>query len=219
MKYILPYIFLAFLVFSCNKDEHQCKQYTPGQDVPAAPSLSSYRFKENSYWVYKNDATNQLDSQRVESAFVNNWISGGGSSTCSGATSFHEYRMRIKSFLTNESFDYYIIAMYLYKDYTFQGRFAGKYIFNNLNSFPPESGLEQLEIIPSLVLNGNTIQNVKKIRIKHIDPTASSPNPNNLSSHDLHYYFADSIGLVKWEAVDGSTVLESWSLQSWEVFL
>lgn len=215
MKLICIYIAILFFVVSCNKDDHQCKQYTPGQDVPIGPSLASYRFKENSYWVYQNDATNQLDSQRVESAFIYDWSSGGGSQTCSGSTSFHEYKMRIKSYLTNELFDYYLIGAYFYKDYTLQGRFAGKYVFNNLNSFPPESGLEQLETIPSMNINGNTIQNVKKIWIKRLNP----PSQYELSDHDLYFYFADSVGLVKWEEVDNSTVLESWSIKSWEVAL
>ena len=219
MRFVLPYFVLLLCAVSCNKNDHTCNgKYTPGQDVVLSTSLASYQFKENSYWVYKNDVTSQLDSQRVDFAYAHDWFTGGGSSTCSGATTFHEYRMGVRSFLTNQLVHYYMIGSNLFKDPLATGNMTGKYIFNNLDNFPAGSELEQ-EIIPSVTLNGNDFQHVKKIRIKHLEATASNPHPTNLSDHDLYYYFKDSIGIIKWEVVDGSTILESWSVQSWEVFL
>lgn len=211
-------IFLACL-FSCRKNDPSCDgNYTPGQVVNLSPSLAPYQFKENSYWVYQNDSTAQIDSQRVDFAYTHDWFTGGGSSTCSGATTFYEYRMGVRSFLTNEFVHYYMIGGNLFKDPLATGNMTGKNIFNNLDNFPPESGLEQ-EIIPAITLNGNSFQNVKKIRIKHLEASPSNPNPTNLSDHDLYYYFKDSVGIIKWEVVDGSTLLESWSIKSWEVTL
>ncbi|MNK01798.1 hypothetical protein D3C87_196060 [compost metagenome] len=219
MRSICLYIAALFFLYSCRKDDHSCNgKHTPGQNVLLSPSLAPYQFKKDSYWTYQNDATAQLDSQRVEFAYMHDWFTGGGSSTCSGATTFHEYRMGVRSFLTNQFVHYYMIGGNLFKDPQATGNMVGKNIFNNMNSFPPESGLEQ-EIIPTLTLNGNTFHNVKKIRVKHLEPTSSNPYPTNLSEHDLHFYFKDSVGIVKWEVVDGSTVLESWGVKSWQVFL
>jgi hypothetical protein len=222
MRIIFIYIAILFSAVSCHKDTtNVCTgAYKPYQVINIHHSINSYQFKGSSYWVYQNDATNQIDSQWV--AYAGNTDSlGEYPSKCSGGTFVHEYHIRVQRSLTGQHFDYSIIGATLYQDTTsspYQNH-AGKYIFNSMNTSHPESGYEQLEIIPSLTLNGNTIQNVKKIRIKHLDPTSSVPYPYNLSYHDLHYYFADSIGLVKWEVIDGSTVLESWSIKSWEVVL
>jgi hypothetical protein len=222
MRSIFIYITLLFVTASCHKDTtNVCTGvYKPHQVINIHPSLDSYLFKTGSYWVYENDVTNQIDSQWVANA-GNTDFTGEYPSKCSSGTFVHEYRIHVQRSLNGQKMDFSIIGGTLYQDTStsIYQRHAGKYIFNNLNSSYPESGYEQLEIIPSMTLNGNTIQNVKKIRLKHLDPTPSIPYQYNLSDHDLYYYFADSIGLVKWEVVDGSTILESWSIKSWQVIL
>ncbi len=220
MKFIFFYTVLLFFAFSCQKnDPNVCTGlYKPYGVVKIHPSLESYQFMQGSYWVYKNEVTSQIDSQYVMFAGHNDFT-GEYPSACSGGQFVYEYQISVKSSLTNKRVDYDIIGATIYKDTSGNGSHGGKYIFNNLNTSYPETGYEQIEIIPSMSFNGNAIQNVKKIRLKHLNPTASIPYPYNLSAYDLYYYFADSIGLVKWEVVDGSTVLESWSIQSWEVIL
>ncbi|MGV3613286.1 MAG: hypothetical protein ACO1N0_20175 [Fluviicola sp.] len=220
MRILAIYISLVFTMYSCRKnDANECTTtYKPHETVTIDPSLQSYKFKQGSYWIYQNDVTAQIDSQYVMFAY-NNDFSGEYPSKCSGGTFVHEYQISVMSSFTNKRFDYDIIGATLYKDTIATGNHGGKYIFNNLNSSYPQSGYEQIEIIPSMNLNGNTLQNIKKIYLPHLSPTSALPSPYNLSDHDLYLYFKESVGLVKWEVVDGSTVLESWSIQSWEVFL
>lgn len=215
MRYALIYFVLLAAAFSCKKDDHPCKgKYTAPNYSFIDPSLDSYKFKENTYWVYRNDATAQLDSQQVVSTEHGYFSTGGGSSCSYG--SVEQYQMQVKSSFTNILFHYTLVGINLYKDKngTSVGTW-GRLIFSREISSSQNSELEFMETIPSLTINGNTFQNVKKVWVKHLTGTYV----DNLSDHELYYYFDEAAGLVKWEVVDGSTVLESWSIQSWEVFL
>jgi hypothetical protein len=60
MRTSITYLFIIFIAISCKKDE--CENYSPHKDVQIDNSMNSYKFKESSYWVYKNDASSELDS-------------------------------------------------------------------------------------------------------------------------------------------------------------
>lgn len=203
MKYILPSIILVFVTFSCKKNEGPCEGKYTHSYTSINSFFDSYRFKENSYWVYQNDATAQIDSQRVVSASSGQIGSGGGSSC--GSAYAETYQMHIARSFNNQYFDYNMMGVYLSKKTFVPGTYE-VYIFSNTNSFTPYNGIQLLEIIPSISLNGNSIQNVRKVRVE------SAP-------HDIIYYFANAIGVVKWEVIQGNSILESWSIQSWEVVL
>lgn len=185
------------------------------------PPLDSYKFKENTYWVYRNDITAQLDSQRVvstENGYLDTYggeSAGGGSpGTCSPGYVTEQYKMQVKSFSTNEQFNYLLVGGALYKHSSGTPFYQlGRPILTYWGY--QGSNLEFMETIPSMNINGNDFQNVQKIWVKHLTGTYV----DNLSDHELYYYFDSAVGLVKWEVVDGSTVLESWSIQSWEVVL
>jgi hypothetical protein len=196
---------------SCEKDE--CENYSPHKDVVIDNSMHPYKFKESSYWVYKNDATLELDSQRVIYT-SNNDFTGEYPSKCSGGTFVYEYRMTVHSFLNNSDYDYFIIGSGLYKDTNSTGNHLGRFIFSGTNIYSAESGTEKIENIPLINLNGNEFNNVKKIWVKVLATNSYYPN---LSTYDMYFYFSDSVGLIKWEVSDGSSIIESWSLKSWDV--
>jgi hypothetical protein len=207
------YLLLIVITTSCKKDE--CKNYSPHQEVTIDNSLNSYKFKESSYWVYKNDVTLELDSHRIIHS-ANTDFTGIYPSSCSGGTFVYEYRMTVHSFLKNSDYDYFISGSGIYKDTNATGNHHGRYIFSGTNTYSEESGAENIENIPILNLNGNDFTNVKKIWIKVLAPNSFYPN---LSTYDMYFYYSDSVGLIKWEIIDGPSILESWSLKSWDVIL
>jgi hypothetical protein len=213
MRSKVTYLLLILTTYSCKKNE--CENYSPHKDVVIDNSLASFKFKESTYWVYQNDVTLEVDSQRVIFS-SNNDFTGDYPSKCSGGTFVNEYRMTVHSFLNNQDYDYFIIGTGLYKDTNSTGNHKGRFIYSGINIYSADSGAENIENIPLLNLNGNEFSNVKKIWIKVLPSPSYYPN---LSLHDMYFYFSDSIGLIKWEVRDGSTVIESWSLKSWYVIL
>ncbi|MNK01799.1 hypothetical protein D3C87_196070 [compost metagenome] len=203
MRYASIYIVLLFAAFSCKKSNHPCEGKYSSQHMLISSSLNSYQFKEGSYWVYQNDGSAQLDSQRVVST-IRSKIGSGGSSSCS-SVSAETYQMSIRCSFNNQFFNYHMLGGYLSKETFVPGK-QKAVIFSNTNSFAPDNGVQLLEIIPSMDLNGNTVTNVKKVRA-------------DLPANDIILYFADSVGIVKWEKLSGGTISETWSIQSWEVFL
>jgi|688.fasta_scaffold148540_3 hypothetical protein len=207
------FLLLIAMTYSCKKDE--CENYLPHKDVVIDNSMNTFKFKESSYWVYQNDVTLELDSQRVIFGSYNDFT-GEFPNKCSGGTSVHEYRMTVHSFLNNQDDDYFIIGSGLTKDTNSTGNHYGRFIYSGTNIYSADSGSECIENIPLLNLNGNDFYNVKKIWVKVLPANSYSPN---LSIHDMYYYFSDSVGLIKWELSDGSSIIESWSLKSWDVIL
>ena len=213
MRTSLIYLLLIVITYSCKKNE--CENYSPHKVVVIDNSMNSIKFKESSYWVYQNDVTLELDSQRVIFS-SNNDFTGEYPSKCSGGTYVYEYRMTVHSFLNNQNYDYFIIGYGLNKDTNSSGNHYGRFIYSGTNIYSADSGTEYIENIPLLNLNGNDFNNVKKIWVKVLPANSYYPN---LSIHDMYYYFSDSVGLIKWEVSDGSTIIESWSIKSWDIIL
>lgn len=192
MKYIFPYIALVFFAFSCKKSVDPCEGNYTDTYTTISSYFAPYQFKEGTYWVYQNDSTTQIDSQRVVSA-IDTKIGSGGGSSC-GSTYAQLYTMDVHRSLTNDSFKYFIMT--------------SCFIKNTDHSAPPEgtcilssSDIQQPATISSMTINGHTFSNVRKIPVGQ-----------------FYYYFVDSVGLVKWEKFYGSNVIESWGIQAWEVF-
>lgn len=213
MRSSFIYLLLIVLTYSCKKDA--CENYSPHKDVVIDNSMNPYKFKESSYWVYQNDVTLELDSQRVILG-SNNDFTGEYPSKCSGGTFVCEYRMTIHSFLNDQNYDYFIWGSGLYKDTNSTGNHYGRFIYSGTNNYSAESGVEYIENIPLLNLNGNDFNNGRKIWVKVLPANSYYPN---LSTQDMYFYFSDSVGLIKWEVSDGSTIIESWSIKSWDVIL
>lgn len=213
MRTSFIYLLLIVISYSCKKDE--CENYSPHKDVAIDYSMNSIKFKESSYWVYQNDVTLELDSQRVIFG-SNNDFTGEYPSKCSGGSYVNEYRMIVHSFLNNQDYDYLIIGSGLNKDTNSSGNHYGRFIYSGTNIYSADSGTECIENIPLLNLNGNDFNNVKKIWVKVLPANSYSPN---LSIHDMYYYFSDSVGLIKWEVSDGSNIIESWNIKSWDIIL
>jgi hypothetical protein len=198
MKYILPYIAILFIALSCQKDDHPCEGKYSSSYSYISTYFAPYQFKEGTYWVYQNDITAEIDSQRVVSA-IDTRIGSGGGSSC-GSTYAQLYKIRVRSFFTNNYFNYLIIS--------------SNFIRNPGNSDYPDgptilSGkdIKEPADIASMTINGHAFSNVRKVFVEELD------------GESYNFYFVDSIGIVKWEMVDGSTVLESWSIQSWDAVL
>ncbi len=193
MKYILPLVILVFVGFSCKKSDHPCEGKYTDTYTTISSYFAPYQFKEGTYWVYQNDATAEIDSQRVVSAWDTEIGSGGGSSC--GSSYAQLYSMEIHSSLTNDYFKYLILTSSFIRNLDNSNNPNGTCILSS-------NDIQQPATISSMTINGHTFSNVRKIPVGQ-----------------FYYYFVDSVGLVKWEKVYGSNVIESWGIQAWEVFL
>ena len=200
MKYFLPYIAILFIALSCQKDDHPCQGNYSSKQSYFSTYFNPYLFKEGTYWVYENDATAEIDSQRVVSAGDSRIGSGGGSSC--GSYYAHLYKMNVRRYFTNSSFNYLIISSNLIRNPNTSDYPDGTAILTTTDIKEPAD-------ISSITINGHTFSNVRKVFVDQF----------NYEDGNFYFYFVDFIGLVKWEKVDGATVLESWSIQSWDVVL
>ena len=177
--------------------------------------MNAYKFNESSYWVYQKEGSMELDSQRVVMAVDNNFV-GEYPSACSGGAYVHEFRMKVHSTFNQSNFDYFIIGSNLYKDLSAAGNHKGRIILNSNSDFTENTGTEYVENIATLSINGNHFSDVKKIRLKVLPDNAAYPN---ISTNEMYFYLVSSIGLIKWEIIEGTTIVETWNLVSWNVIL
>lgn len=210
MKFLFSVLVLCSLIVSCSKVK-KCKNYTPYFEYTQDPSLNAYNFKEGSYWVYKNPVTLEIDSQRVISALDNSYWSDSATE-CSGGSYLHEQRIGIKSFLSNSHYDLLLYGAGIYMDTSAAGSHKGRLIFAGNGNYSNPEAIELVETIPSLTINGNVFNNVRKVVVHNL-----ANSIYNLADHDLFFYFADSVGIIKTEKDDGNGNLETWEIQSWQV--
>ncbi len=200
----------ALLAVACKKET--CENYKPHVHVTQHASMDQYEFQPGTYWVYQNPETLALDSQAVIST-VDNSFKGEYPSECSGGSDVQENRITVKSFLTNTEYDYLLIHAGLYKDSAAAGNHNGRLIYSGTSTYGDEYTVH-IEVLPSLTLNGHTFTDVKKVLVKTIPGTSF-----NLSDHDIYMYFADSVGLIKWEEDLGGGTMNTWEIKSWSVVL
>ena len=193
MKFIFFYTAVLFFAFSCKKSDHPCEGKYKDSYTTISSYFGPYQFKEGTYWVYQNDATAQIDSQRVVSA-IDTKIGSGGGSSC-GSTYAQLYTMDVHRSLTDDYFEYFIITSCFMKNTDHSALPNGTCILSS-------SDIQQAAAISSMTINGHTFSNVRKVSVGQ-----------------FYYYFVDSVGLVKWEKLYGSSIIESWGIQAWEVFL
>lgn len=75
------------------------------------------------------------------------------------------------------------------------------------------NGMEIIDIIPKLVIKGNTFTDIAQVKI-----TATEQYQQEFE-YDTYLYFTDSIGIIKKELLLRCENIEAWSLIRWNTEL
>lgn len=213
MKNSILLLFFCLAFLECHKKE---------QPTPDPTSVVEYRYiqesmkpfevKTNSYWVYVNDSTGVQDSVAVLSTetgmvWTTPQVHGQG-----GGTQSEYYKINLKSYLTNTSYNNYILNNFMKKNGGGTWGEEGQpiYMANSAvgSSF---SGMEISLKLNTFTVNGITFNNVTKIKITAVKQYQQE------FAHDTYLYYADIVGLIKKEIVLGSNNIEAWSIKRWKI--
>lgn len=187
---MILFIPLLFLV-SCEKEERGCAGPTYSYlDERLYPLL----FEEGSYWIYKIDSTNNLDSvvlsEKVKTTFAHN--------TGHGCASIEEvYYLSYFGTLSGNYRDVYIGYVIARNDP------YGGFLYLSSHYIGDESSNARIEdIYDTLVVENVAYYNVVKMNIQMATHLSSAMN----------LYYVDSIGIVKKEIKNDENIIETLNL-------
>ena len=213
MKNPILLVLFSLAFVKCHKDEKPAATDTPETVYHyIEQSIKPFEVKTNSYWVYKNDSTGVQDRVSVlstETAMI--WtipqVHGQG-----GGTQSEYYKINLKSFLNNTYYNNFILTnfMKINGGGTYGQEGQPIYMANSAigTSF---NGMEIINKLNSLNINGVTFNNITKIKI------TSSNQYQQEFINDTYLYFIDTVGLIKKETVLGLNNIESWSIKRWKI--
>lgn len=190
---ILLFAFIIF-TFACTKQEDP--QSNPAQRGPISPTLHSFIFKENSFWVYRRFTDSSIDSVVVRDTELQ-WLylSGGG-------PILQELTMTYYS----TKFDYY--TEYVAYNIITEGKMSGGIKFiGGMNVGDSLLNARLTEIHDTLIINGDSYSNVIEMHV----------GKDEYINKDMNLYYVDSIGVVRKEIKDSSSVVETWDLIRYNV--
>lgn len=158
--------------------------------------LKPFLFRQNSYWVYTNSNTGNLDSLVVTS--TKNDFCYDAHPKYGGGNYVKEYRVTNYLFFEGSqttSYSYWDYAMYDYIKHQGGGEYGqyGQPIFSCTKTIGAEfNGLVLEGLISTMVINGNTFNDVRKFRLvaeKQIYP--------KIFQEDRLLYYSPHVGLIK----------------------
>lgn len=204
MKNLLHcYPFLLFAMLFCILPS--CSEDNPGggtQYNEIHENLFSFLFEPGSYWIYSRNEHNMIDSIYLTDQIVYNLSSvsvGQGNSIVN-----QEYKISYTSSLAGTYSEYlvgYIIS---------RGSVSGGYIYLSSYQIGDVGANARIEnIFDSLAIKETTFYNVVMMKI----------TKDNYIETDMHLYYADSIGVIKKEILDGEQIIETWDLMSYNSIL
>lgn len=165
-------------------------------------------FQSGSYWVFKNDSDQTIDSLVITDVKRDFYWSPPPVHGYPGDK--HEFfTMNIRSYGPEN---------YYYNDYVTRGRFIrrngggdygqlGQPIFND-GSF---NGLSVINTDTSVTLNGNTFNHAYKFKV------TATQQYQHVFNYDTYLYYHIGTGFIKKETVIGPNNVESWSIIRWSV--
>ncbi len=220
-SYLFILIFVVVSICSCKKDDTTAQQTaTTTQPYQVYytyldTSLVHYKFKQGSYWVYKNDSTAALDSIVVDS--VSSGFNQYDASYGPGpqwARYAECYEIRMHSFTTLQYFHDDLVFNGIYRNAgDAQGNFPGGQLIYMINT-DTETVAEGLAIIakfPSMIINGNNFNNVDESKI-----TAALQN-EQVFANNAYLFYTPNFGLIKKEIDLGGGNIQSWSILRWHL--
>lgn len=218
MKSILPILaFILIVVSACRKEEDVEPKPTPTapptQYNYISGSITPYKYKAGSYWIYENDSTSLLDSITVDSVSIGFFESIPNVHGTTGNTLTEFYKMYLHDFGTSELYNQTLMNNSLVRNYSGNwSNFYGQRIYS-ANS-PVGSSSNGMTIIAkylSMNIGLSTFSNVDEVQIIAADQFS----PEFL--YDTYLYYCDSVGLIKKETEISPGNIESWSLKRWNI--
>ena len=172
MKYILPVFVLFFLVFSsCQKEEDAEPRTNPAIPLThynyLAESISPYKFKTGSYWIYENDSTGVLDSLVVDSISPGFFEAIPSVHGTSGSTMTEFYKMYFHHYPTSQQYNQTLMTKYLVRNYSGDwSNFLGQSIYAaNSPVGTSNNGMTIIAKLLSMNVGINTFSNVDQVQI------------------------------------------------------
>jgi len=202
--------FIGLTLFSCRKDKN-----ADNSDLTKyfylSNSLTPYKFKTGSYWIYENDSTSTLDSVVVTST-ENDFYWSPPSVHGQPGTKYEFYKINLKSFATSQTYNDYLTNSYIKRNGSGDYGQNGQPIFMaNRDTGTIFNGMKIIAKFPTMTINSNSFINVVETKI------TASQQYQPMFSYDTYLYFTDTIGLIKKVTDLGSSNLESWSIKRWAV--
>jgi len=178
-----------------------CKKAIEKQEEPAteiSESLHPFLFENGSYWVYKNNSSNSLDSMIVTSISRDSFQIGP-SVPGQGPSGYQEvYTINYTTFpdliTSKEELLGYVIT---------KGHTAGGYtLLSSKTKGDSSLNAKISDILDTLTIENQTYYNVVKMEI----------SADRYIFNDYNYYYVDSIGVVKKEMIVDDSITDTWSL-------
>ena len=169
-------------------------------------AYESLKFKEHSYWIYKNISSNETDSlvlTKADSGFYWNPPPIHGSS----GTKIEFYKMTIESESDNNSYVDFINSNGVIRNPETEWYICGR-LYYSIDT------LDILEFLDSLVINESVFFNIVKCHI------LANPNLQGCSNSgfifDTDLYTVPNFGIVR-KVVYKDQLIETWDLIRWHL--
>lgn len=158
---------IALFIMACEDPDPI--DYTPSDNnvhTPIAEELKVLMFKPGSYWIYKNDLSDAIDSIYVESNY-DGWYGYGGDHGSQSYT-FDTYTTQYKRSFNNDSYNHLFMRKSIHWNGPFPDGhgFYGIDLHLGLNWGANDAGFRVLAINPMISVNGNEFHQVFEIFIK-----------------------------------------------------
>lgn len=218
MKNVLPILaFILLVVSACRKEED-----TEPKPTPTAPptqynylsgSITPYKFKAGSYWIYENDSTGSLDSIIVDSVSTGFFESVPNVHGTTGSTLTEFYKMYFHDFGTSQLYNQTLMNNYLVRNYSGNwSNFYGQAVYATNSPLGTSSnGMTIIAKFLSMNIGVNIFSNVDEVLIIAADQ--SFPE----FTYDTYLHYCDSVGLIKKETEISPGNIESWSIKRWNI--
>lgn len=205
LKKMKKTVFFLVIILSftngCRRDET-----TPTPVFYIDNAYKSLIFKEQSYWIYKNNISNEIDSlvlTKADSGFYWNPPPIHGSS----GTKREFNKMTIESKSFNYDYEDLIDSYGIRRNPETEWEICGRIYYST-------KALDNLEFMDSLVINERVFFNIIKCHIVAADYVEGCSNSGFIFDTDL--YTAPHFGVIR-KVVYKDQIIETWDLVRWLV--
>lgn len=205
--YITTILLIGFTTITCNKENSTNEtKYTY-----LSQSIEPYKFETGTYWIFKNDSTNTIDSLVVINTENDFFWSPPPVHGQSGTKSEY-FKMNIESSLTSDLYNDYLTSNYIKRNGGGEYGQNGQPIFIADSDIGTEfNGMEIIGKYQTLIINNHTFSDVVKSKI------TESQQYESIFINDTYLYYSNDIGLIKKVSDLGNGKFESWSIVRWNV--
>jgi hypothetical protein len=195
MRNLFLIVFIVFAV-SCEKEKEEPTRIYSNYKISS--SLYPYLFNENSYWIYKDTTTGNLDSVVLKQIGRSSYSIPPTSPGQGSQGSLEYFNFTYTSSYNGNTYDEQLFSSVISRSFIDGGflflsdRVIGDSLMN----------IKILDVIDSLSIENNTYFNVTKMRIKN----------DYYINGNYNYFYADSIGVIRKETLVNDSIVETWNL-------